>query len=92
VDPKCGSNRVNEDGKIVGQMEELHNNRSLKLSDQELRSRKVLNAELISSFGYYNLSTILTQYDSYDSCMILTNLVWFFSFLFQIWVFVNVCQ
>jgi hypothetical protein len=40
VDPDCGSNRVNEDGKIVGQMEELHNNRSLKLSDQELSIEK----------------------------------------------------
>jgi hypothetical protein len=59
VDPDCGSNRVNGDGKMVDQMEELHNNRSLKLSDQEHRSRKVLNAELISSFGYCNLSTIL---------------------------------
>ncbi len=81
VDPDCGSNRVNEDEEIVGQMEELHNNRSLKLSDQEHLSRKVLNAELISSFGYCNLSTILTVwflrllYDPYDSRMIL-----FFSF------------
>ncbi len=60
MEPDCGSNRVKEDGKIVGRIEELHTNRSFKISDQEHRSRKVLNAELISSFGYCNLSTILT--------------------------------